>query len=84
MQTINHQEGNLEGKQNMLLCMMSTYISIENTKHNQSNNQSHQFDIIITYAIIQKFFLIDFSRIETRVFPGMAILAVAEAAWMSS
>ena len=38
LQTINHQEGILGGKQNMLLCMMSTYISIENTKHNQSIN----------------------------------------------
>ena len=36
LQTINHQEGILGGKQNILLCMMSTYISVENTEHNQS------------------------------------------------
>ena len=36
LQTINHQEGNLGGKQNILLCIMSTYISVENTEHNQS------------------------------------------------
>ena len=111
LQTINHQEGNLGGKQNILLCMMSSSIyllKIPNTT-NQSITSIRYYHYLCHYSEVSKisvkicvdsrqavssfhwisvrsslFILVDFSKIETRVFPGMAIIAVAEAAWMSS
>ena len=54
LQTINHQEGNLGGRQN-IFAVHDEYWYFYWKYQTESINQSHQFDIIITYAIIQKY-----------------------------